>query len=74
MQYHLFLLEGENGEGKAGLPQESNGKEAVGQNAKRAWDMPVDATLARAYQSKSGSGQRSHVGNGSRVRGSWTKS
>lgn len=74
MQYHLFLLEEENGEGKAGVSQESNGKEAVGQNAKRAWDMPVDATLARTYQSKSGSGQRCHVGNGSGDRGNRTKS
>lgn len=60
--------------GEAGVSQESNGKEAVGQNAKRARDMPVDATLARTYQSKSGSCQRCHVGNDSGDRGSRTKS
>lgn len=62
MQYHLFLLERENGEGKAAVSQESNGKEAVGQNAKRALDVPVDATLTRTYQSKSGSSQRCRMG------------
>lgn len=55
MQYHPFLLEEENrGEG---VSQERDGKDTISQNAKRAWDMPADATLARTYHSKSGSGQ-----------------
>lgn len=71
MQYHLFLLEEGNGEG---VSQESNGNEAVGQNAKRARGMPADATLTRTYQSKSGSGRGCHVGNGSRDRENRTES